>query len=110
MRHFTMIAAAVAALTLSACASDSEPKVVQSQTTDKEIRLTAGMATQLEMPKGERVTNVTVGDPRLVVATNSSDVVGLSTPGGVGETNILVRVVDKDGDTKVHKYRLTVTN
>jgi len=108
MKRFSMIAAAVA-LTLSACASDPEPKIVQSQTTDKEIHLTAGMATQLEMPKGERVTNVTVGDPKLVVATSSSDVVGLSTPGGVGETNILVRVVDKDGDAKVHKYRLTVT-
>lgn len=110
MTRVSMIAAFAVAALLSACASDSEPKIVQSQTTDKEIHLTAGMATQLEMPKGERVTNVTVGDPKLVVATSGTDVVGLSTPGGVGETNILVRVVDKDGETKVHKYRLTVTN
>jgi hypothetical protein len=53
-------------------------------------------------------TRCPVGNPDLVIANSSGDVVGLSAR-GEGETNILVRVMDRDGEPRVHKYRLIVT-
>ena len=44
-------------LTLAACASD-EPRIVQASADAKELRLTGGMATQIEMPSGQRVQSV----------------------------------------------------
>lgn len=108
MKRAAVLAALIAAGALTACAGDPEPKIVQSTSTDQEIRLSVGIATQIELPKGERVLNVTVGNPDLVVANSSGDVVGLAAK-GEGETNILVRVSTAAGEAKVHKYRLIVS-
>jgi type IV secretory pathway VirB9-like protein len=64
MNRAAVLAALIAAAPLAACAGDPQPKIVQSTTADQEIRMSAGLATQIELPKGERVVNVTVGNPR----------------------------------------------
>jgi type IV secretory pathway VirB9-like protein len=82
--------------------------VIQATNDSPEIRLTVGMATQIEMPANGRVRSVAVGDPAMVTATNSADVVNLLASGQTGETNLIVRSADSDGKTKVYQYRIIV--
>jgi uracil phosphoribosyltransferase len=66
------------------------------------------MATQVEMPEDNKVQSVVVGDPELLTATQSGDVVSLVAKGGAGETNLIIRARESDGDIKVYQYRITV--
>lgn len=92
---------------LGACASD-QPKIIQATTDMPDIRVTVGMATQVEMPKAGRVQSVAIGNPALVTAEQSSDVVSLIAKGGEGETNLIIRARDDEGDIKIYQYRIVV--
>ena len=94
-------------LALSACSS-SQPKIIQATTGMPDIRVTVGMATQVEMPDRGRVQSVAVGDPSLVSAEQATDVVSIVAKGGSGETNLIIRSRDEDGDLKVYQYRVIV--
>lgn len=94
-------------LVLAACAS-SEPHVIQATNDLKEVHLVSGMATQIEMPDGQRVMSVVTGKPDLVTAERSNDVVNLIPKEGSGETNLIVRAMDEYHETKVYQYRITV--
>ena len=94
-------------LALAACASGS-PRVIQASADAPEIRLTVGMATQIEMPDSGRVQSVTVGSPSLVSADQAGDVVNLVAKGGAGETNLIIRYRDDDNRIKVYQYHITV--
>ena len=99
---------AVAALFGLAACSSSEPRVIQVTNDMPEIRLTVGMATQIELPSDGRVRTITVGNPSLVTATNSADVVNLLATTETGETNLIIRGSDSDGKAKVYQYRVVV--
>jgi len=99
--------ALVAMLALTACAS-SQPKIIQATTGMPDIRVTVGMATQIEMPDAGRVQSVAVGDPSIVTAERDSDVVSLIAKNGAGETNLIIRSRDDDGKIKLYQYRVIV--
>ena len=99
--------AILSCLTLAACASE-KPHVVQASSDMSELRLTSGMATQIEMPSDQRVQSVVTGNPNLVTAERDAGVVNLIPKEGTGETNLIVRTVDSDGDAKVFQYRVIV--
>lgn len=106
---FTKKAATFAALvlSLSACGS-SGPKVIQTLPGAPEVHLTAGIATQIEMPENARVQSVVIGNPALATAEQSGNIVSLTAKTGSGETNMIIRSVDDSGHTKVDQYRVTV--
>ncbi|MDD5586563.1 MAG: pilus assembly protein N-terminal domain-containing protein [Alphaproteobacteria bacterium] len=93
-------------LALAACSS-STPRIIQTTSGVPEVRLTVGRATQIEMPEDVRVQSVASGNPSLVTAENSGDVVSLVAK-GPGETNLIIRARDDDNDVKVYQYRVTV--
>lgn len=97
----------VSCLALSACAS-SQPKIIQATTGMPDIRITVGMATQIEMPDQGRVQSVAVGDPALLSAEQATDVVSLVAKGSAGETNLIIRSRNEDGDLKVYQYRVII--
>ena len=104
----TVIIALAASVALAACASNA-PRVVQASSDMKEVRLTAGMATQVEMPAGERVQSIVVGNPDIVTADKADNIVNLvPKANGSGETNLIVRAVDDSGDANVYQYKLVV--
>lgn len=92
---------------LAACSS-SQPRIIQASSNAEDIRVTSGMATQIEMPRDVRVQSVTTGNPSLVTAEAAGDVVNLIPRSGAGETNLIIRSRDDDGDTKVYQYRVIV--
>jgi Flp pilus assembly secretin CpaC len=94
-------------LLLSACAS-SEPKIIQATSDMPDVRVTVGMATQIEMPREGKVQSVAVGNPSLLAAEQASDVVSLIAKGGEGETNLIIRSRDEEGKIKVHQYRVII--
>lgn len=94
-------------LAVTACSSSS-PRIIQSTSDMPEIRLIVGKATQIEMPDSGRVQSVTVGNPALVTAEQSSDVVNLIAKGGAGETNLIIRSREDDSHVKVYQYNITV--
>jgi len=100
--------ALAAFLALAACASNNQPHIIQASPNSPDITLTVGMATQIEMPDQGRVQSITVGNPALVTADQNGDVVNLSAKGGTGETNLIIRARNEDGQTKVYQYHLTV--
>jgi hypothetical protein len=97
---------AIACVALAGCAS-GKPKIIQASTGLEEVRLTQGMATQIEMPNEGHVQSVVTGNPELVTAERSFNVVNL-IPKLPGETNVIVRFVDDGGDVKVFQYRVTI--
>lgn len=97
----------LAVLALAACSSSS-PRIIQATTNMPDVHVTVGMATQVEMPEDNKVQSVVVGDPELLTATQSGDVVSLVAKGGAGETNLIIRARESDGDIKVYQYRITV--
>jgi hypothetical protein len=97
----------IASLALAACASSS-PRIIQASSGAPDLRLTKGLATQVEMRDEERVQSVAVGDPSLVTAEQSSDVVTLVAKGNAGETNLIIRARDEDNRIKVYQYHITV--
>lgn len=99
--------ALAALLAIAACAS-AQPRVIQASADAMDISLTAGMATQIEMPSEGRVQSVVVGNPNLVTAEQAGDVVNLIGKGGAGETNLIIRFREEGGKTKVYQYRVTV--
>jgi len=102
-------AALIAVLALTACAAN-QPRVIQSSASNADIVLTFGMATQIEMPDAGRVQTLTVGNPALLTAEQSGDVVNLSAKEASGETNLIIRARDEDGHIKVYQYHITVQN
>ena len=94
-------------LLLAACASET-PRIVQATADMPEVRLRAGMATQIEMPGGGRVQSVTVGNPALVTADRTDNIVNLIPKDGTGETNLIVREMDDSGRAKIYQYRVIV--
>jgi uncharacterized lipoprotein YajG len=102
----TSSAVLVAFFALAACAAN-QPRVIQSSPGSPEITLTTGMATQIEMPDQGRVQTVAVGDPSLVTAEKDADVVNLMAK-GAGETNLIVRARNEDGEMKLYQYRIIV--
>ena len=97
----------LALLTLSACASSS-PKIIQATSNMPDIRVTVGMATQIEMPDAGRVQSIAVGDPALVTAEQATDVVSLIAKGGTGETNLIIRSRDDDNELHIYQYRIII--
>ena len=73
-----------------------------------EVRLTEGMATQIELPSSGRVQSVATGNPALVSADRTDNVVNLVPKEGSGETNLIIRSMDEDGHVKIYQYRLIV--
>lgn len=106
---FRKTALLTAFLAFAACSS-STPRIIQATTGLSEIRLTVGMATQVEMPEESRVQSVTVGNPALVSAEQAGDVVNLIAKGGEGETNLIIRARDDDNRVKVYQYHLITQN
>lgn len=96
----------LAFLALSACSS-STPKIVQTSSGSPEVRLQTGLATQIELPESRRVQSVVAGNPSLVTTESSSNVVNLIAK-GAGETNLIIRAVDDDGDARVYQYRVII--
>ena len=94
-------------LALVACAPN-QPQVIQSTGSTPEVRLTVGMATQIEMPDQGRVQSILVGNPALVSAEEGADIVNLSAKGGAGETNLIIRSRDESGSIKVYQYHIIV--
>ena len=94
---------------LAACSSAPEmPRVVQASPNMPEVRLISGMATQIEMPASGRVTSVTTGNPALVTAERGDGIVNLLPKEGSGETNLIIRSINEEGQTSVYQYRLIV--
>jgi hypothetical protein len=91
---------------LVAC-STPQPHVIQASADAPEVRLTEGMATQIEMPDNGHVQSVVTGNPALVTAERSYNVVNL-IPKATGETNVIVRFLSDSGDVKVYQYRVTI--
>jgi type IV secretory pathway VirB9-like protein len=95
-------------MTLAACAS-SEPHIIQPSADMTDLRLQGGMATQIELPSSERVQSVVTGNPSLVIADKSDNIVNLVPTNKSGETNLIVRTTERGGgDSKVYQYRLIV--
>lgn len=94
------------AFILAACSSSS-PRVIQTTSGSPDVRLTVGLATQIELPDEMRVQSVVAGNPTLVSAEQSSNVVNLIAK-GIGETNLIIRALDEDNDAKVYQYRVIV--
>ena len=94
-------------LLLAGCAS-SQPKVIQASADAPDIRLTTGLATQIEMPEQGRVMSIAVGNPALVSAEKDGDVVSLFPKGGEGQTNLIIRARDGADKIKVYQYRVFV--
>jgi|GEM_PF-901553 len=113
-RFYTRIAmfkktASLLLVLLAACAcASSSPKIIQASTNMPDIRITVGMATQVEMPDQGRVQSVAVGDPSIVKAEQATDVVSLIATGGIGETNLIIRSRDDDNELHVYQYRIIV--
>ena len=101
------IACLFAILCLVSCAADA-PRVVQASPDAPQLILTKGMATQIEMPDGERVQSVVTGKPSIVMADKADNVVNLIPAGDAGETNMIVRAADREGRSKVYQYRIIV--
>jgi hypothetical protein len=97
----------ILSVALSACASD-KPRIVQATANMDQVRLTSGMATQIEMPNSGRVQSVVTGNPSLVTADHVDNIVNLVPKEGAGETNLIVRAVDDSGDSTVYQYRIIV--
>jgi Flp pilus assembly secretin CpaC len=97
----------IASLALAACASNT-PRIIQASSGAPDIHMTVGMATQVEMPDSGRVQSVTVGDPSLVTAEQAGDVVNLVAKTGAGQTNMIIRSRDEDGNVKVYQYHIDV--
>jgi type IV secretory pathway VirB9-like protein len=105
LKKSILVCAAIIALT--ACASET-PRIVQATTDMQEVRLTSGMATQIEMPGSSRVQSVTVGNPDLVTADRADNIVSLVPKDGSGETNLIVRAMDDSGRSQIYQYRIIV--
>jgi hypothetical protein len=100
--------ALVLSLALAACGTD-KPHIIQASAGMEEVHLTGGMASQIELPDGGHVQSVVVGNPSLLAAERSYNVVNLIPKEGVsGETNLIVRYVDDGGTAKVYQYRIQV--
>ncbi|HEU0117668.1 MAG TPA: hypothetical protein VFR09_03465 [Alphaproteobacteria bacterium] len=97
----------VACAALMACAQE-QPRIIQPTANASEIRLSGGMATQVEVPNGSRVQSVTVGDPTLITAEHVDNVVNLVPKNKSGDTNMIVRTIDNGGDVQVYQYRINV--
>jgi hypothetical protein len=97
-----------ASLALAACATP-EPRIIQASPNAPEVHLRQGMATQVEMPDGDHVRSVVVGNPNLLTADRIDNVVNLvPKAGSSGETNLIVRSQDPEGDTKVYQYHIFI--
>ncbi|MDD3181847.1 MAG: pilus assembly protein N-terminal domain-containing protein [Alphaproteobacteria bacterium] len=94
-------------LALAACSS-AQPRIIQATAGMPDIRVTVGMATQIEMPDSGRVQSIAIGDPSLVSAEQATDVVSIIAKGSSGETNLIIRSRDEDGDINVYQYRVIV--
>jgi hypothetical protein len=94
-------------LALASCAS-SQPRIIQSSGNNQDVHIAQGMATQIEMPDNGRVQTMTVGNPGLVDASQSGDVVTLLGKDKAGETNLIIRARDDSGDMHVYQYHVTV--
>jgi hypothetical protein len=105
---FKRTATVFAALLVLAACSSSTPRIIQTPSGTQEVRLISGMATQIEMPDSQRVQSVVAGNPSLVTAEQTANVVNLVAKGGVGETNLIIRAADEDGHVKVYQYRVVV--
>lgn len=99
--------ALIAFVALAACAS-SQPRVIQATGSAPDVVLTVGMATQIEMPDEGRVQSIVVGNPALIAAEQSGDIVNLTAKGPAGETNLIIRARDDDNRIKVYQYHITV--
>jgi len=104
------LAAALAGLGLSACA-DPRPRVVETTASSETIRLRAGRTTQVELPRGQRFSDVAVGNPALVSASGRDGVLTLVPAAGApeGETNVIVRAADDRGRAFTHQYLVRVS-
>jgi len=98
---------ASACVLLAACAS-SKPQIIQTSSSDQEVYVTIGMATQIELPEDSRVASAVVGDKDLVSVESGGDVVTVSANSGEGETNLILRVRDDGGDIENFQYRVIV--
>ncbi len=96
-----------ALLFLTACSSDA-PRIIQASSSLPDLQVTVGMATQIEMPDAAKVQSVTVGDPELLTAAQSGDVVSLVAKGVPGETNLIIRAREDGGSIQVYQYRVTI--
>lgn len=92
---------------LAACSS-AQPKVIQASADSPDIRLTSGLATQVEMPEQARVVSVAVGNPSLVSVEKEGDIVSLIPKAGEGQTNLIIRAREDSGKIKVFQYRVFV--
>lgn len=92
---------------LAACAS-SQPRVVQPTSNMSEVSLTTGLATQIELPDNGHVRSVVVGNPSLLTVEKADNVVNLIPKESEGQTNLIIRATDNDGDAHVYQYRVTV--
>jgi hypothetical protein len=93
---------------LLACSASGKPQIVQTSTDMPEVRLTPGMATQIEMPESGHVQSVVTGNPALVTVERSYNVVNLIPKSGSGETNLIIRFFNDDSETKVYQYKVII--
>jgi len=97
----------VAGLLLSACGSD-EPGITNASSDLPQIRLMSGMATQIDAPDGRTIDSAVIGDPSLADLDVVSNVLNIFPKDHEGETNLIMRASDEDGNVKVYQYLLVV--
>jgi hypothetical protein len=96
----------VAGILLAACGS-SEPHITNASVNLPEIRLMPGMATQIDAPDQRTIDSALIGDPDLADLDVVNNVLNIF-PRHEGETNLIMRASDEDGNVKVYQYLLVV--
>ncbi len=99
---------ALASLLFFAACAPSQPRIIQASSGSPQIVLKPGMVTQIEMPDAGNVQSITVGNPDLVSADKTGDVVNLLAKGGAGETNLIIRSNDQGSRANVYQYHIVV--
>jgi len=102
-----MLVVLLLSASLVACASN-KPRIIQATGDLTPIRLTPGMATQIELPDNNRVQSVIAGNPSLITADHTDNVVNLLPKEGSGETNLIVRGQNSSGEVEIYQYRVIV--
>jgi hypothetical protein len=97
----------IAGFALAACSS-GEPRVTKASPDLQQIDLMAGLATQIDAPKGRRIQSAVIGNPALADVDVVDNVINIFPANRAGETNLIVRAADEDGEVKVYQYLLDV--
>jgi hypothetical protein len=97
----------MAALLMTACSSD-QPRITNASSDLHEIRAMSGMATQIDAPAGRKIESAVIGDPSLADLDVVDNVLNIFPKDHAGDTNLIIRAADEDGEVKIYQYLLVV--